>query len=292
MTTGAPRKRLDIRMGAFALSHWELLALLKLLRISAIPGQDDDGVVPRSTGVAPEKLADRVRVAAEDLEARGFATVSRTSGDSSGASNAPTVVIATPVLALLGVCASSRYSIRIMTTVKGQRVESYLHEWMGLGAVHTIEPGDASHLFLPVAGRQGILDAVEALTDAESGARASVDALGVMSVSRFRETLAAAAREGVSGASRILSAPSSERALDVSLQRRLAETLGGAERFDEIDVGVTETNTTVKQASAVRAVRGADDYLCANSYSDPLLTLRMGGRGAVAHWVATLLPER
>lgn len=292
MSGAEPRKPTPTSLGAFTISHWELLALLRILRVASIPGQDDDGVVQREGRPSQAEIEARVRVAADDLAARGFANV--VSGPEAKPGDAPTIAIATPVLAMLAACASSRYSIRINTIVKGAQAESYLHEWEQLGVVHGIQHDSASHLFIPVARRAGILNAVSQLTDGESrSAHATPGAqLAVIPAQTLKQALADAPRGGENQVERILSA-STTSAWSGEQRRDFAYTLAHAARFDEIGIGI-KADGVAYQANALRIVRGGQEYLCCVSdYAEQDgadYHVLVGGPGLVARWIEPLIP--
>lgn len=160
-----------------ALSREELWAVMRLLKAPWVPGIEPLDV---EHPLAPEQ-AQAVEEGARALMARGFLTVA-----APATPNQPTEAeLPAPVIALVGVCATSPYDLFLSLRRPQPPQAAHLHQQGALGVIHTMPQPDI-HLFEPLAGRAGVMAAAEELLGLEAQKPAPL-ADGVIAAPKLRQ---------------------------------------------------------------------------------------------------------
>lgn len=144
----------DTVMTSVALSRAELGAVMYLLKLPWVPG-----VGPMDVQKPPsDSLEDVLNGGIEALIARGFLHYT----PSTTPSQLPDAQLLSPVVALVGACASSPYDLFLSLRRANKAQLAHLHQVGALGVIHTMPQPDI-HFLESLPGRPGVLAAAEEL---------------------------------------------------------------------------------------------------------------------------------
>lgn len=255
MAPQGPDEADDAPIQGIALSGEELFVVLQILKARALPGYDTswayaEAEVGAEADITPT-AADRLRDATNALIARGYVSLRQAAGGATGAAGAPslTITLPAPVVALVGACAFSEYTVRVAGVADGVFQVFYLHEFGALGALHSTPTPDI-HLFLPIAGRGGVVETITLLTGigAANGAPAGVATAlpGRVSFAAMDAALVAAQRGGVSAALAALFATP----LPETTRQALAHAAAQVTRFGQLSIGRRDPTGAERQADS------------------------------------------
>ncbi len=285
-----------------AVSGEELFVVLQILKARAIPGYDTswayaeaDADSDTEADITPA-AADRLRDATNALMARGYVTLRQPTGATTNATtNATTappleITLPAPVVALVGACAFSEYTVRVAGVADGVLQVFYLHEFGALGALHSTPTPDI-HLFLPIAGRSGVVETILLLTGigAANGAPADVAAAlpGRVSFAAMDAALVAAQRGGVSAALAALFATP----LPETTRQALAHAASQVTRFGQLSIGRRDPAGAERQADSFFLTTATQALFLLPSVEDASVgALYVTTTAQVRDWVIASLP--
>lgn len=210
------------------LSGEELFALLRLMRVTAIPGFDTTWACAPDGELTP-RGRDSIGPALRALAARGY--LQTEDGGSGADGERPRAAISPVVFALVGVCARSASTARVVTHTPSLFGEFFLHYWGELGAYHTSDVNGV-HTFIPLDGREGVIQLALALAGLTPGVTPPLPGWRSASLPKF--SLERAALAGVRGDELETLAALADSPLDPSLCDGLARTLLANDHVSEI----------------------------------------------------------
>lgn len=149
---------------AIALSREELYVVMRLLKAGSLPGFDLSWLQTNEDGSLADETQKKLEVATNALIARGYLAIKAAEAATQPPTPLLNVSLPPQVISLVGACAFAEYSVLLSLRVSPGPQLTYLHEYQGLGVVHTMPQQDV-HLFELVDGRDGLLAVIhEALS--------------------------------------------------------------------------------------------------------------------------------
>lgn len=141
---------------AIALSREELFVVMRLLKASSLPGFDLSWLQTNEDGSLADETQKLLEVATNGLIARGYLAIKPAEKLTQPPTPLLNVSLPPQVISLVGACAFAEYNVLLSQRVSPGPHLTYLHEYQGLGVVHTMPQQDV-HLFELVDGRNGLI---------------------------------------------------------------------------------------------------------------------------------------
>lgn len=272
-----------------AFSREELYVILRLLKAQALPGFDTTWAQTgaNASGQPAAELVAVAQAGANALIARGYVTITP-----AAPGGEPVAGVAAPALALVGASAFSAYTLRIAGLAGGEYREFYLSQLGALGALHWT-PSLNIHVFMPLAGRAGVLKAAVSLVGMDGAAVASGAQLGAIPLDALRVALEAARvgnAGGVQGAlsQTMMSAPGAREGIEHALLRDPV--------FTQVTVGARNATGATTERSVFTlgssASSSASSFLLSPAPENPaLLAMYAGDARRFTEWLVAQLPS-
>lgn len=283
MTTPPATQLADTAIVGVTLSRDELYVVLRLIKARNIPGFDVSWAHVDVHGASTPETAAALRAAMDALVARGYVQLLPPSAP--GAE--PRLELPSPVVALVGACAFSSFTVRFVGIDEGVLQQFYFHQFGALGALHsTPQPG--IHLFMPLDGRQGLLTAITTMVGVE-GTPAIGDQLGRIPLAALRTGVRAARDRDTEGMRRALS----EAAMsDASARQGLVDALTRKPIWGELSIGIRNVNGAVVERDIFTVASTGVAFMFAPQPEDPAtLGIYAANADRVRDWVGAQLPS-
>jgi hypothetical protein len=265
-----------------ALSREELYAILRLIKAPSLPGFDTSWARMGADGEPTTETREALRMGTDALIARGYLTLAPPPHPN----EEPHLEVPAPVVALVGACAFSDFSVRFAGVADGVFQQFYIHQLAALGALHTT-PQPGVHLFMPLAGRKGLLTAIATLVGVDV-AVASGGQLGVIALDAMRQAVNVARTGDGEGVRRALrqAAVNSEGTL-----RGLEDALARNPVWGELSVAVRGEHGAVIERDIFTLAAPGASFMFSPQPEDPgQLGIFMGAVNRITDWVAAQLP--
>ncbi len=163
---------------AIALSREELYVILRLLKAGSLPGFDLSWLQKNEDGTLADETQRMLEVATNGLIARGYLAIKSAEAATQPPTPLLNVTLPPLVISLVGACAFAEWSVLLSLRISQGPHLTYLHEYQGLGVVHTMPQQDV-HLFELVDGRNGLVAVMHEALSLEQQQALSVPASDV-----------------------------------------------------------------------------------------------------------------
>ncbi len=282
MTTSGAALSADITVPGVTLSREELYVVLRLLKAKDIPGFDTSWARVDARGEPTPETAAAVRAGMDALVARGWVQLLPT--QTPGAQQR--VELPAPVVALVGACAFSAFTVRFVGIDDGALRVFYFHQFGALGSLHSTPQPDI-HLFMPLNGRQGVLKGIATMVGV-GDTPAVGDQLGIIPLAALRDATRAARNRDGEGVRRALS----QAATPADATRaQLAQALSSQPVWGELSVGTRDARgDTVERDLFTLAATGVAFLFAPQPHDPALLGIYLANAHRIGDWVGAQLP--
>src|SRR5579862_1602832 len=135
----------------YALSRDELYVMQRALRLPRLPGFDTSWAKAEPDGSVPHDIERMLQGATDALVTRRYLKL--VPAQEQG--KPPTLQIPPAIIATLGACAFSRYSVLLILSKPKGVLQTYLGQYRQIGVAHSI-PSPEVHVFEALPGRRGV----------------------------------------------------------------------------------------------------------------------------------------